>query len=206
MSVLSLSPRARLLSLSILALFLTCAAAHVPAGDLQVAGIAVAEHSRFAGKRLQLNGTGVRRLYGFRVYVASLYLAEPARAASQILERDLPRRLQLVLLRDTSMEQNLDSLKEGLIDNNSAAELDAIKPEVAHFLGLIQQVHEVPSGTEIHLDYLPEKGTYLRIGNRDLGLIPGERFNRALLKIWLGDNPIQLTLKRSLLGLESPSL
>lgn len=208
MSVLSPPPRrrARLLPRSILSLFLACAAAHVVAQDFQVAGITVAERIRFAGKQLQLNGTGVRRLYGFRVYVASLYLAEPARAASQILERDLPRRLQLVLLRDTTTEQNLDALKEGLIDNNSAAELDAIKPEVAHFLGLIQQVHEVSSGTEIQLDYLPGKGTHTRIGNRDLGLVPGERFNRALLKIWLGDNPIQLTLKRSLLGLESPIL
>ncbi|MDD5390940.1 MAG: chalcone isomerase family protein [Gallionellaceae bacterium] len=206
MSVLSLSPRARLLSRSILSLFLTCAAAHVAARDVQVAGITIAEHTQFAGKQLQLNGAGVRRLYGFRVYVASLYLAEPARVASHILESDLPRRLQLVLLRDTSTEQNLDALKEGLSDNNSAAELDAIKPEVAHFFGLIQQVHEVPSGMEIQLDYLPGKGTYTRIGNHDLGLVPGERFNRALLKIWLGDNPIQLTLKRSLLGLESPAL
>jgi len=171
-----------------------------------VAGIAVADHALFAGKKLQLNGTGVRRLLGFRVYVASLYLLEPAIAVAQVLERDAPRRLQLTLLRDTTTEQNLDALKEGLIDNNSAAELEAIKPEVTHFLALLKQVHEVPAGTEIQLDYRPGKGTHTRIGNRDLGVIPGERFNRALLKIWLGDNPIQFSLKKALLGQESPLL
>ena len=73
-------------------------------------------------------------------------------------------------------------------------------------LALIQQVHEVPAGTAIRLDYLPGRGTHVRIGQRDLGVIPGERFNRALLKIWLGDNPIQLSLKKALLGQDSPAL
>ena len=171
-----------------------------------MAGITIADQVRFAGERLQLNGTGVRRLLGFRVYVAALYLPKPVRDVAQVLERDIPRRLQVTLLRDTSTEQNLDALKGGLIANNSEAELEAIKPEIAHFFSLIRQVHEVPAGTAIQLDYLPGKGTYTRIGNRDLGLIPGERFNRALLKIWLGDNPIQISLKNSLLGLESPAL
>ncbi|MBK6742340.1 MAG: chalcone isomerase family protein [Hydrogenophilales bacterium] len=38
-----------------------------------------------------------------------------------------------------------------------------------------------------------------------LGTIPGEHFNRALLKIWLGEAPTQISLKRALLGLERPS-
>jgi len=201
-----LPPPARLLATGLVAIFLACFGARAAAQELQVAGIAVADHAVSGGKKLQLNGAGVRRLLGFRVYVASLYLPDPARDARQVLEQDIPRRLQVTLLRDTSTEQNLDALKDGLIDNNSAAELEAIKPEVARFLALIQQVHEVPAGTAIRLDYLPGRGTHVRIGQRDLGVIPGERFNRALLKIWLGDNPIQLSLKKALLGQDSPAL
>lgn len=62
-------------------------------------------------------------------------------------------------------------------------------------------MHEVPEGTRITLDYLPATGTRLTIAGRVLGTIPGERFNRAILKIWLGDRPIQLSLKQALLGL-----
>lgn len=192
--------------MGILAIFLACVASRVAAHELRVEDVLVADHVLSDGKKYQLNGTGVRRLFGFRVYVASLYLPDPVRDASQVLEHDIPRRLQLTMLRDTSTERNLDALKQGLIDNNSAAELEAIKPEVTRFLALIQQVHEVPAGTAIQLDYLPGKGTHLHIGNRDLGVIPGERFNRALLKIWLGDNPIQLSLKKALLGQDSPAL
>jgi hypothetical protein len=176
------------------------------ASGLQVAGIEIAEQARVADGKLFLNGTGVRRLFGFRVYVAALYLPEPARSASQILEHDQPRRLQITLLRDTSAEQNLGALKGGLIDNNSEAELDAIQNEINRFLAALHQVHEVPTGTVIQIDYQPGKGTRTRVGDHDLGLVPGERFNRALLKIWLGDKPIQHSLKQSLLGLEGPTL
>ena len=171
-----------------------------PASGLRKAGVEIAD------EQLRLNGTGIRRMFGFRVYVAALYLPEPARSASQVLERDQPRRLLITLLRDTSTDQNIDALKSGLIDNNSEAELDAIQNEVSHFLASLHQVHEVPTGTVIQIDYLPGKGTHTRVGCHDLGLVPGERFNRALLKIWLGDNPIQHSLKQSLLGMEGPAL
>jgi hypothetical protein len=33
--------------------------------------------------------------------------------------------------------------------------------------------------------------------------LPGKRFNRALMKIWLGEDPIQVSLKNALLGLNN---
>jgi hypothetical protein len=183
-----------------------CAAVGATAQDIQMAGIAVADHAAFTGQKLLLNGAGVRTMFGFRVYVASLYLPEPMREATRILDGNMPRRLQIVLLRDTSTDQNLDALKGGLYDNNSAAELDAIKGEVALFFTLINQVREVPAGTVMQLDYLPGAGTLVKTGARTLGMVPGERFNRAILKIWLGGEPIQPSLKKALLGLGGPTL
>lgn len=166
----------------------------------------VADHVTVAGQKMLLNGAGVRTLFGFRVYVAALYLPVPMREASRVLECDVPARLQLTLLRDTTMEQNLDALRAGLNGNNSAAELEAIKPEVAMFFALFQPLREVTAGTVIQLDYLPGEGTSVRFGSRNLGIIRGEHFNRAILKIWLGSDPTQLSLKKALLGNESPVL
>lgn len=186
------------------ALFLVITAASAQAIELE--GVVVAERTRLADHPLALNGAGVRTFLGFRVYVASLYLPTPTRAAGQVLDGELPRRLQITMLRDTSTDQNVDALRGGLNDNNSAAELAAIKPEIERFFELIRQVQEVPAGTVIQLDYLPGSGTRLTIGNRYLGLIPGARFNRAILKIWLGGDPIQASLKEALLGLNSSQL
>lgn len=170
--------------------------------DLDVAGIRVPEHAILAGENLVLNGAGLRRLYGLRVYVAALYLPEFHRQAEAVLERDMPRQMQLTLLRDVTTEQNLDALKGGLVANNSPGEMRAINPQVTRFLDLLHQVDHVPAGTVIQLDYQPRVGTHLSVGGQSLGTIPGEDFNRALLKIWLGEAPIQLSLKKALLGQE----
>jgi hypothetical protein len=190
---------------AVLALVLACClgvcAARAAERDIRLAGVKVSGETTLDGRTLLLNGAGVRTLFGFRVYVAALYLPYPMRAAEQILDSNTPRRLRLTLLRDTSTDQNLSALREGLVDNNSAAEMAAIHTDVARFFSLIQQVSEVPTGTVIQLDYLPGAGTWVRIGDRNLGMVPGERFNRAILKIWLGGDPIQTSLKHSLLGL-----
>jgi hypothetical protein len=155
------------------------------------------------GQELVLNGAGLRSLFGFRVYVAALYLARPGHETAQVLDQDVPRRMLLTMLRDTSTARDLDVLKGGLAANNTAEEITAIQGQVDHFLGLIRQVQEIPAGTAILLDYLPGVGTRVRIGGRELGTIQGERFNRAILRIWLGNDPIQLSLKKALLGLAS---
>ncbi len=173
----------------------------VAAEGIRSASVTVSGQTRLDGESLLLNGAGVRTLFGFRVYVAELYLPALTHEVERILDRDMPRRLRLTLLRDTTTDQNLDALRTGMTDNNSESEMAAIKLEVARFFGLIRQVSKVPAGTVIQLDYQPGAGTWLSIGERNLGLIAGDKFNRALMKIWLGADPIQTSLKKSLLGL-----
>jgi long-chain acyl-CoA synthetase len=192
--------------IGLVALLAALACASATAASTRVVGIEVADHISLGGQTLLRNGAGVRRLFGFRVYVATLYLPAPMSEPARILARDTPKRLEITLLRDTSTEQNLDALKYGLRDNNRPEELATIQEQIDHFFALIRQVSEIPTGAVIQLDYLPNTGTRVRIAGRDLGSVPGNRFNRAILKIWLGDDPIQTSLKQSLLGLESPPL
>lgn len=166
----------------------------------EVAGIQLPGHIRIEGRELILNGAGLRRILLTKVYVAALYLPEPQHDAHAILDGNIPRRLQLTLLRDLSTEQNLDALKGGLISNNNPAELESIRQEVSRFLAYIRALHELAAGTVIQLDYLPAMGTRLSVNGRHVGTIHGEAFNRAVLKIWLGEDPVQTGLKQALLG------
>lgn len=183
------------------ALAFACLALMPPAFGQEVDGHAVPEHATVAGHELVLNGAGLRTILGFHIYVAALYLPERHHDSADILGRDQPRRLRITLLHGVTTEQNLDALKGGLIANNSAAEMAAIQADVDRFLGLLRQVHELPAGTQIQFDYLPGWGTRVRVGEHDLGLVAGPRFNLAVLRIWLGDDPIQVSLKKALLGL-----
>ena len=53
----------------------------------------------------------------------------------------------------------------------------------------------------IALDWQPASGTALLVNGAPQGKpIAGEDFYRALLRIWLGDKPVQDDLKKALLG------
>ena len=55
-------------------------------------------------------------------------------------------------------------------------------------------------GDVISIDYIPETGTEVRNNNEWRGVIPGNDFYRALLKIWLGNEPVSDSLKQGMLG------
>lgn len=170
--------------------------------DVVVDGVAVSEQVDQAGRELVLNGAGPRTILGFPIYVAALYLPERLHSVADILGRDQPRQLRITLRHEVSTERNLNALKDGLIANNSPAEMAAINAEVDHFLALLRQFHSLPAGTTVMFDYQPASGTRILVGGKELGSIPGGRFNLAVLRIWLGDAPVQTSLKNALLGLD----
>ena len=53
----------------------------------------------------------------------------------------------------------------------------------------------------VALDWVPAAGTQVTVDGKATGApIAGEDFYRALLRVWLGDNPVQADLKKALLG------
>src|ERR1041385_9181476 len=84
----------------------------------EVGGVNLEDKISLAGQELVLNGAGVRTRLVFKVYVASLYLPQPAKDLQSVLART-PRRIQLNLLRTLSADQLVEALNEGLEANNS---------------------------------------------------------------------------------------
>jgi hypothetical protein len=63
-------------------------------------------------------------------------------------------------------------------------------------------IGEAKTGSQVFIDWLPEGGTRLTVNGQVRGSdIAGEDFFKALLKIWLGNKPVQDDLKQALLGL-----
>ena len=156
--------------------------------------------TRLKTVELILNGVGVRNLLFLDMYQVALYLPRKLNDPVDILDRDIPRRLRITLLRDVSVQQDLKYLMSGLIDNNSADELAAIQAPLDQFTTLMNKIGRIPKGDVVQLDYLPSFGTRVWLNQHLLGEVPGAAFNRSLLKIWLGERPIQSNLKRALLG------
>jgi len=168
------------------------------AAAAEVGGVRLDDRASVAGQDLVLNGAGVRTRAIFKVYVGSLYLPARTTSTSAALA-GVPRRVQLNLLRTLTADQLVDALVDGLKDNNPAAELDAVRPQVDELVRIMKGFGEVREGSVVTLDFA-DNATRIAQDGTAKGSVPGEAFNRALMRIWLGDKPVQGDLKKAMLG------
>lgn len=170
------------------------------ASALEVAGVQLADTVQLGAASLRLNGAGVRTKLIFKVYVAALYLPQKQTSAQAVIAGERERRVALHLLRDLSSTKLLGAFNEAIEANHTSAELAALDAQLKQMVQIFNAVKEVKSGDVITLDYLPAEGTRISVNGSVRGTIAGAEFNRALLRIWLGDKPAQESLKVELLG------
>ena len=175
----------------------------VASGAAELAGVKIDDKvkSSASGPELVLNGMGLRTRYKFKVYVAALYLPEKKPSAAEVIALKGPKRIQLWLMRDVEADQMSTALIEGLNANLSSAELEKSKAQIQQLNATLVALRELKEGDVMTFDLLPGAGTRISVNGKLLGTpIAGDDFHVALLKIWLGDNPVQADLKKGLLG------
>jgi hypothetical protein len=170
----------------------------LPAAAAEVEGVKLPDTVKVAGSDLVLNGAGLRSKVVFKVYVGSLYLKEKATDLAGVLKSN-PRRIQLNLTRTLKGEQLVEAFDEGLKDNNSAAELEAVKAGHDQMKKILLSAGEVKEGGIVTMDFADDKTT-VSVNGKALGVVDGAGFNKAFTKIWLGTKPVQADLKSKLLG------
>ena len=156
-----------------------------------------------AAQAAELNGIAVRTRYQFfKVYVAGLYLPRKTTTPADAIDGSGAKRISLTMVRDATAEQFVESIEHGLRANNSEAQLAEVKPQVDALFAKIRAVSEAKEGLRIVLDYAPSSSstTLFVDGAAQGGPMAGEAFYRALLRIWLGESPVQEDLKKALLG------
>src|SRR5688572_19755682 len=173
----------------------------LPAGAAEVAGVRIDDKTRVANADLALNGAGLRKRAFFQVYAIGLYLPQKSPSTAAILEQPGPKRVAIHMLRDVGADAFTEALADGIRANHSEAEAKALEPRVKELGAIMSEVKEAKKGMVIALDWQPPAGTVLLVNGAARGKpIAGEDFYRALLKIWLGDKPVQDDLKKALLG------
>ena len=165
---------------------------------VEVGGVKLDDKVSVGGQELVLNGAGMRTKAIFKVYVASLYVPAKATTPAAVLEKG-PRRIQMNLMRDLTPDQLVEALVDGLKDNNSPAELAAVKAQTDQMVSIMKGFGPVKEKDVVALDFV-DGGTRISLNGAAKGTIPGEAFNKALTKVWLGDNPVQADLKKAMLG------
>ena len=169
------------------------------ANAVEIKGVKVDETAQVSGSALVLNGAGIRTKMVFKVYVAALYLTQKQSNANAVISDTGNKRVSMHFLRELSAEALLKGMNEGFADNNNAAEMAAIEPQMKQFRDMMTSAKEVKKGGMIVLDFTTA-GTQVINNGKTLGVIEGVAFNQALLRVWLGAKPVDASLKKAMLG------
>lgn len=167
---------------------------------LEVAGVKLPDTAQVGSANLQLNGAGIRTKLFFKVYVGALYLPQKQASAEAIIADEHEHRVALHIVRDLSSDKLLNAFNEAIEANHTKDELEALNAQLKQMAEIFNAVKEVKPGDVITLDYLPASGTQISVNGAARGTITGAAFNKALLRIWLGNKPAQEDLKKGMLG------
>ena len=184
-----------------ISLFLALLLSLPMARGAEIEGVRLEERVTVGGSELQLNGAGVRTRLIFKVYVGALYLTEKKSAAAEVLALKDAKRVSMSMLRDLGARQLTGALEDGIRTNHTEAELALLKERIDALVAVMNEMGNAKEKSVITLDFLPESGTRITVDGAARGKpIPGEDFYAALLKIWLGDKPVDASLKKAMLG------
>ena len=180
---------------------LILAATATLAQAMEVEGVKFDTTVQVGGQPLQLNGAGVRTRLMFKVYAAGLYVPQKSNAAATLLAQKGPRRVAIGMLRNVDADTFVGALNDGLKANLTAEQLAGFKPQVDALNANFKAIGEAKKGDRIDFEFTPEAGTRIVVNGQPRGAaIPGEGFFEAVLRIWIGDKPVDADLKRGMLG------
>ncbi len=169
----------------------------LPLQAAEVAGVKIDDKTKVGSSELTLTGAGLRKRLFFQVYAIGLYVQD---AKADPIAQPGPKRVLIHMLRDVGAEQFTEALADGIKANHSEAEAKALEPRVKQLGAIMAGLKEAKAGMAITLDWNGKETVLTAAGKPAGGPISGEDFYRALLRIWLGENPVQDDLKKALLG------
>ena len=184
---------------------LVCASlllAPLGAAAVRIDGFTFDDRLQLAGTDLLLNGVGLRSAAWLKGFAAGLYLRDRTNAPASALTQAGPKRLQMKMILDVEATEFVKAFDKSLNRNNTEAERAALKDRVVQFNRSLEQVGKIAKGDVVNLDFIPGKGLILSINGTTRGRpLAGEDLYASLLKVFIGDRPVDPKLKAGLLGL-----
>ncbi len=182
------------------AVFLALLLGTCPASAGEVAGDGSPSETVLQDRRLLLNGSATRTVWGFKVYEIGLFLNERSSDGDFIIGVDrAPKRVRISMLREVSEEQFASTVQESIDRNFTREEKQKFAGELERFLSAFRNGVDLKKGSVVTIDYLPGTGMVMGRDDAVLGTIPGDDFYHAILRLWLG-KPLQESIRDGLLG------
>lgn len=170
---------------------------------VEVCGHRFEEDIKVGQNSLVLNGTGVRKQNGEEIYALGLYL--PNKAHREDTSRALlgARRVRIVVLKPLNAAAFINSLREGIAENNDKTYQEFISKELLQIEEFMNDLTNLEKNDVVDVDWLPSRGTFVYYNGQLMGNpVRGKALYDAVLSIWLGKNALDKELREGLLDIK----
>ena len=162
-----------------------------------LADVTMADEVVVADTTLHLNGMGLRRKLGIKIYVAGLYIEEKTNSADEVLAAPGPKRFSMHYLTDKATDERMDAAWIKGFKANSQDEYEILEDRVMSF---VDSLGDMKVGDVVDCTMIPGQGTTVTLNGEEIGIIEGDDFQAALLRVGIGAKPPTGALKKGLLG------
>jgi len=152
----------------------------------KVGGVNIQDSIDTPGGSLVLNGTGIRKKFGFKVYVGALYLKAKTTDSRKIIDADEPMVIEMTWKRTGPINKVKPVYEEGF-KYDVGKNYDALKPAMNKFLATVVKGNK---GDVWTYRYLPGTGLEYLINGKLVETFPGIDLKKAVFALWIyeGDN------------------
>ena len=151
---------------------------------------------------LKLNGASMRVLYGVvDTYIGKLYTENPTTDADAFIAANEYKRMVFqVTLKRVSGRRMATALYEALQLNTTREEAKVLETRIQMVIDLFDT--RFTEGENGYIEWVPGQGSRIVVKGEVRGVLPGKDLNDAIMRIWIGENPVGESFKRQVLGLE----
>lgn len=161
----------------------------------EIAGVTLPEHLSHDTLTLTLQGVGVRDKLFLDLYVAGLYTEKPS---ATLLHDDVPMSMTLHITSSLITSQKMEEATREGFDASTHHATKPLQSAIDTFIAVFKE--PIVQKDVYEFFYLPQHGVSIFKNGVLKQRIEGLAFKEALFGIWLGDAPVQESLKHSLLG------
>jgi hypothetical protein len=167
---------------------------------VEAGGYAYPTEETIGGQPVELNGTGVRKMAFFKVYSMGMYLPHRTTSATEAVQMPGNKGFTLYMMRDLPMTLFMRLMIEGIETGATDQELHALQPSIDRLKKSFADVPPAKEGDKLTINWINGTGAVISLRGKAVGEPYADPlFFRRIINVWLGEDPVQSSLKASLL-------
>lgn len=154
------------------------------------------------GDNLVLNGYALREVKSYKLYIASLYLAEKTTDPKVFLEQNKPIALRMHMISSLVQKSRWqNTIRQGFL-NSTGGNITGLETRIERMITIVKS--EYKDDDNFTFAYSPQKKTtFIYLNDTQIEAIEGEDFKKGFFGIYFGEKPWSQKLKDGMLGIKN---